>query len=82
MQEISESFDLASSAISIKPNSYDGYYARAKASMEAKNFSNALADTQKALEKVKLQQEYQNVSVEVKETLMRLCDELNKQIDV
>lgn len=82
MQEISESIDLASSAISLKPNNYDGYYARAKASMEANNFSDALADTQQALEKVKLQQKYQKVSLEVKETLSRLCDELNKRVDV
>lgn len=80
MQEISESIDLATSAISIKPNNYDGYYARSKALMEANNFSDALADTRQALDKVRLQQKYQKISVEVKETLSRLEDELTKQV--
>lgn len=48
--------------------------------MEANNFSDALADTQLALDKVKLQQKYQKVSTDVKETLSRLCEELNKRV--
>lgn len=80
LKEISESIDLASSAITIKPNNYDGYYARAKALMEANNLTEAFADTQLALEKVKLQQKYQKISTEVKETLNRLCEELNKRV--
>lgn len=80
LQEISESIDLASSAITIKPNNYDGYYARAKALMEAHNFNDALNNTQEALEKVKLQQKYQKISAEVKETLSRLSEELGKRV--
>lgn len=48
--------------------------------MEANNFSDALADTQQALEKVKLQQKYQKISTEVKETLSRLMEELEKRV--
>lgn len=47
--------------------------------MEANNFDDALADTQQALDKVKLQQKYQKISAEVKETLGRLCEELSKR---
>lgn len=68
------------SSISIKPNNYEGYYARAKALMKANNFVDALADTQLALEKVKLQQKYQKISAEVKETLSQLCEELSKRV--
>lgn len=50
--------------------------------MEANNFTEALADITQALEKVKLQQKYQKVSPEVKETLARLYDELSKRVDV
>lgn len=49
--------------------------------MEANNSSDALTDTQTALEKVKLQQKHQKISLEVRETLMRLRDELSKRDD-
>lgn len=79
-QEISESIDLATSSISIKPNNYEGYYARAKALMKANNFTDSLADTEQALEKVKLQQKYQKISSEAKETLSQLCEELSRRV--
>ncbi|KAG5673330.1 hypothetical protein PVAND_003390 [Polypedilum vanderplanki] len=81
MNEISESISCASTAITIKPNNYDGYYARAKALMEANNIEEALGDTQRALEKVKLQQKYQKVSTEVIDTLTRLHNELSKLVE-
>lgn len=81
MQEISESINLAGSAIATKPNNYDGYYARAKALMEANNLEEALIDTQRALDKVKLQQKYQKISTDVLETLNRLNNELTKLVD-
>lgn len=71
---------MASSAINIKPSNYDGYYARAKALMDANNFEEALVDTQHALDKVRLQQKYQKISGDVKETLSRLSDELSKRV--
>lgn len=71
---------MASSAISIKPNNYDGYYARAKALMDANSLEEALLDTQNAQDKVRLQQKYQKISTEVKETLARLAEELSKRV--
>lgn len=68
------------SSINIKPNNYEGYYARAKALMKANNFTDALADTQQSLEKVKLQQKYQKISAEVRDTLSQLCEELSKRV--
>ncbi|CAH1729763.1 unnamed protein product [Chironomus riparius] len=81
MNEISESIDLATTAISIKTNNYDGYYARAKALMEANNLEEALRDTQRAIDKVKMQQKYQKVSTDVIETLSRLYEELSKVVE-
>lgn len=48
--------------------------------MEANNFKGALSDTKHALEKVNLQKNYQKISAEVKDTLSRLCEELNKLV--
>lgn len=48
--------------------------------MEAKNFSDALADTQQALDKAKLQQKYQKISTEIRDTLARLSEELGKRV--
>lgn len=48
--------------------------------MEANNFEEAFADTRTALDKVKLQQKYQKISAEVKETLNRLMEELGKHV--
>ena len=49
--------------------------------MEANNLEEALNDTKRALEKVKLQQKYQKVSSEVSDTLTRLHDELTKLVE-
>lgn len=49
--------------------------------MEANNLDEALNDTKRALEKVKLQQKYQKISSDVIETLTRLHDELTKLVE-
>lgn len=67
-----ESIELASSAIEIKPNSYDGYYARSKALMEMNNFEEAVVDAKSALEKAHKQQ----ISADIAETLEKLYEEL------
>jgi tetratricopeptide (TPR) repeat protein len=82
IQDIAESIDLATSAIELKPNNYDGYYARAKGLLEVNDFDKALIDARTALEKVKLQQKYQHLSTDVTETLIRLYDELSKKCDL
>lgn len=48
--------------------------------MEANNLEGALIDTQRALDKVKLQQKYQKISSEVFDTLNRLRMELSKHV--
>lgn len=48
--------------------------------MEANNLGEALIDTRRALDKVKLQQKYQKVSTEVITTLTRLSNELEKHV--
>lgn len=49
--------------------------------MEANNLEEALLDTQRAIEKVKIQQKYQKVSTDVIETLSRLYEELSKIVE-
>jgi hypothetical protein len=49
--------------------------------MEANNLEDALNDTRRAIEKVKLQQKYQKISTDVIETLNRLNNELAKLVD-
>lgn len=46
--------------------------------MEANNLDEALIETQRALDKVKLQQKHQKLSSDVVETLTRLHTELEK----
>lgn len=60
-------------AIELKPQSYDGYYARAKALLEVNNISDAFRDAKHALERSK------NQSIEIKDALIRLHDDLSKR---
>ncbi|XP_055610896.1 protein TANC2 isoform X2 [Uranotaenia lowii] len=73
MNDVSEAVDLAGQAIDIKPNAYDGYYARAKALMEYGNFGEALKDAGTALTKS------QATSIEIRDTLTRLHSDLQKR---
>lgn len=72
-QEAAEAIELAAQAIELKPNNYDGFYARAKALMEVGNVSAALLDAKAALERSATQ------TVEIKTALLRLHDDLEKK---
>lgn len=73
LQEASEAIDLAAQAIELKPNNYDGFYARAKALMEVGNIAAALLDAKAALDRSATQ------TVEIKTALLRLHDDLEKR---
>lgn len=73
LQDAAEAIDLAAQAIELKPQNYDGYYARAKASMEVGNLTDALFDARSAVERSKTQ------SPEIKEALTRLHTDLAKR---
>lgn len=73
-QEVSEAIDLAAQAIDIKPNNYDGFYARSKALLEYGNFEEALKDAKSAIDRSK------NTSVDIRETLSRLHEDLTKKL--
>ncbi|XP_055636122.1 protein TANC2 isoform X2 [Toxorhynchites rutilus septentrionalis] len=73
MNDVAEAIDLAAQAIEIKPNAYDGYYARSKALMEYGNFGEALKDAGTALLKS------HSTSPEIRETLTRLHSDLQKR---
>lgn len=62
--------DLASVAIDLRPDNYEGYYARAKAFMELNDIDAALIDAQEAINKSV------NASVDIQQILVRLQDEL------
>ncbi|XP_049533516.1 protein TANC2 isoform X2 [Anopheles darlingi] len=73
MNDVAEAIDLARQAIEIKPNAYDGYYARSKALMEHGNYGEALRDASTALARA------QQTSPEIRETLTRLHSDLQKR---
>lgn len=73
MQDVAEAIDLARQAIEIKPNAYDGYYARSKALMEHGNYAEALRDASTALARA------QQTSPEIRDTLTRLHSDLQKR---
>uniref|UniRef100_A0A182NCZ4 Protein TANC2 n=1 Tax=Anopheles dirus TaxID=7168 RepID=A0A182NCZ4_9DIPT len=73
MNDVAEAIELARQAIEIKPNAYDGYYARAKALMEQGSYGEALRDASAALARA------QPTTVEIRETLTRLHGDLQKR---
>ncbi|XP_021708757.1 protein TANC2 isoform X2 [Aedes aegypti] len=73
MNVVAEAVELATQAIEIKPNAYDGYYARSKALMEYGNYGEALRNASMALTKA------QSTSMEIRETLTRLHSDLQKR---
>lgn len=73
LQDATEAIDLATQAIELKPHSYDGYYARAKALLELNNTMDAIKDAKHALERSK------NQSIEIKDALIRLHEDLSKR---
>ncbi|XP_073839218.1 zinc-RING finger and ankyrin repeat domain-containing protein rolling pebbles isoform X1 [Musca autumnalis] len=76
LNELDESIDLASQAITQKPTSYEGYYARAKARMEHGDINEALADANEAMQKAA----QSGVLNEVIEVLKRIQAELLQRI--
>ncbi|XP_058821683.1 protein TANC2 isoform X2 [Topomyia yanbarensis] len=73
MDDAAEAIELAAQAIEIKPNAYDGYYARSKALMEHGKYGEALRDAGVALTKS------HSASLEIRETLTRLHSDLKKR---
>lgn len=69
-QEFSEAIDLSSQAIEIKPDNYDGYFARSKAYLEFGNLSEALRDAKLAVQKSN------STTPEIKNTLLLLHDNI------
>ncbi|KAJ6636025.1 Protein TANC2 [Pseudolycoriella hygida] len=70
MKEFTEATDLASLAIELRPDNYEGYYARAKAFMDLNNVEEALNDAREAINKSI------NTSVDIQQILLRLEQEL------
>ncbi|XP_058455784.1 protein TANC2 isoform X2 [Malaya genurostris] len=73
MNDAADAIELAAQAIEIKPNAYDGYYARSKALMECGNYVEALRDAGVAITKS------HSASLEIRETLTRLHSDLKKR---
>ncbi|XP_044740746.1 protein TANC2 isoform X2 [Chrysoperla carnea] len=49
MNETDDAIELANQVLSMKPESYEAYYARAKARLDSKLYENALADVREAI---------------------------------
>lgn len=73
MQEIADAIDLADQAIEMRPENYEGYYARAKAHLDNQDVAAASKDTATAIEYAK------HSSIEIKKVLLRLQEELNQR---
>ena len=73
-QELAEALDLATEAIELRPETYEGFYARAKTHMELGNQTEALNDAKAALEKSSM------APIEIKKVLMRLQEEIGHRI--
>lgn len=70
LKEFAEATDLASLAIDLRPDNYEGYYARAKSFMELNNIDEALNDAREAINRSV------NASVDIQQILLRLQTEL------
>lgn len=73
LQEFAEAIDLASQAIDLRPDNYEGYYARAKALMEVDSADDALRDAKLALDKAA------NASMDIQKILQRLQSDLSQR---
>lgn len=69
-QEFAEATDLASLAIELRPDNYEGYYARAKSLMELNSIDEALSDAREAINRSA------SASVDIQQILLRLQREL------
>lgn len=68
--------DLANQVLEMKPDSYEAYYARAKANLDMKMYERAQADIREALQLAPAQ------SVEVRKVLTYLRDEITCKMSV
>lgn len=76
VQELAEAIDLATEAIELHPDTYEGYYARSKAYLEMENLVNALGDVRAALENSG------RASIDIKDILIRLEREIQQRIQI
>ncbi|XP_069974688.1 protein TANC2 isoform X10 [Penaeus vannamei] len=74
MNEIEEAIQLADSALKMKSDSYEAYYARARAKREAKRLQEALEDVNEA---VKLAPQTRDV----RRVLIKIRDEMQNELD-
>lgn len=70
LKEFTEASDLATSAIDLRPDNYEGYYARAKAFMELNNIDEALNDAREAVNRSV------TAAVDIQQILLRLQNDL------
>lgn len=68
--------DLATEAIELRPDSYEGYYARSKVLIEMSRMSEAMNDAKKALE------HSDKASSDIKNVLRRLQEDISQRVQV
>lgn len=73
-QEIAEALDLATEAIELRPDSYEGYYARSKVNIEMGRMADAMTDAKSAYDKS------DNASMDIKNVLRRLQDDIGQRV--
>ncbi|RXG68833.1 Protein TANC2 [Armadillidium vulgare] len=78
MNEIDEAIELADKAIEIQKNSYEAYYARARANREARRLEEAVADVMEAIRLVSPQNP---TNKDVRRVLLKIRDELLTELE-
>lgn len=74
-QDTDEAIELANEVLSMKPESYEAYYARAKAYLNFSNYDQALKDVKEALKLSPLQ------NMQIRKVLVVLRDEINSKLN-
>ncbi|XP_044761328.1 protein TANC2 isoform X3 [Coccinella septempunctata] len=75
LNETDEAIELANEVLSMKPESYEAYYARAKAYLSLSNYEQALKDVKEALKLSPLQ------NMQIRKVLVYLRDEINSKLN-
>ncbi|KAK9872671.1 hypothetical protein WA026_018805 [Henosepilachna vigintioctopunctata] len=75
LNETDEAIELANEVLSMKPESYEAYYARAKAYLNLSNYEQALKDVREALKLSPLQ------NIQIRKVLIYLRDEINSKLN-
>ncbi|XP_018334493.1 protein TANC2 isoform X3 [Agrilus planipennis] len=74
MNELPESIELANEVLNVKPNSYEAFYARAKAKLDLSLYADALSDVKESLKFAPAD------NADIRKVLIYLHEEINRKL--